>query len=51
MIDLRVEQNLAFKFEHFDSNCGSATLLYYENPEQWLTFPNYDAKILISQEP
>ncbi|MDA3817886.1 MAG: hypothetical protein PF486_10950 [Prolixibacteraceae bacterium] len=38
------------EFSNNGQKCGSAYLNYFDNPEQWLEFPNYGFKILISEE-
>lgn len=42
---------ISTKIKDNSDNCGTNSILYYENPEQWVNFPNYDARILISEKP
>jgi hypothetical protein len=41
--------NYEVKFSNNGEKCGTAYLDYFDNPEQWLEFPNYGFKILLSE--
>lgn len=36
-------------FEDKGEKCGNSYLNYFDNPEQWLVFPNYGVQILVSE--
>jgi len=36
-------------FSHKGEKCGNSYLDYFDEPEQWLVFPNYGVKILVSE--
>ncbi len=38
----------AIKFSDKGEEGGSAYLNYFDNPEQWLVFPNYGVQVLVS---
>ncbi|HIW98281.1 MAG TPA: hypothetical protein H9866_07330 [Candidatus Tidjanibacter gallistercoris] len=50
-IELSAAATLTLHFPHTDKHCGESSILYFENPEQWLDFPNYGAQILLSEQP
>lgn len=51
VIELGVAAQITLHFPHTDKHCGESSMLYFENPEQWLDFPNYGARILLSEQP
>jgi hypothetical protein len=42
---------LEVAFKNKGNWCGSSYTNYFDNPEMWLTFPGYGAKVLISEKP
>ena len=51
VIELGVAAQITLHFPQTDKYCGESSMLYFENPEQWLDFPNYGARILLSEQP
>lgn len=51
IIELGVAAQITLHFPQTDKYCGESSMLYFENPEQWLDFPNYGARILLSEQP
>ena len=37
------------KFQNNGQECGNGYLDYFDNPESWITFPNYGLQILVSE--
>lgn len=50
-VELKVEGKVSMVFPHSDKHCGESSILYFENPEQWIDFPRYGCRILISERP
>lgn len=50
-LELSAVGEVTVEFAHKGQQCGEASILYFENPEQWIYFPRYGAKILISAKP
>lgn len=49
-LDAAVGVKHEIKFDNNGEKCGSSYLNYFDNPEQWLVFPNYGVKILVSEK-
>ncbi len=49
-VELGVEGTLPLKFNDPGSDCGTTTLMYFENPVKRLYFNNYGAAIDISDQ-
>lgn len=50
-VSIEAGPSISFSFdkEHDDDDCGSVSLFYFDNPEQVLQFPNYGARLTISE--
>lgn len=48
-----IESSLAaaaeFSYQYGGEDCGAGYLNYFDNPETWISFPNYGVEILVSE--
>lgn len=49
MIEASLGAEAEFEFRDEGEICGTAYLDYFNNPEQWISFPNYGVEMLISE--
>lgn len=50
-VEINFSTTINIHFENRGEYCGESSIVYFENPEQWLYFPNNGAAILISEKP
>lgn len=50
-VEINLSTTINIHFENRGEYCGESSIVYFENPEQWLQFPNNGAAILISEKP
>ena len=48
-LDISAGAEITLRFTDESEYCGKDELGYYEDPEQWLKFPNYGVEILVSE--
>jgi len=48
-LDVAAGVDYEIKFSHKGEKCGNSYLNYFDEPEQWLEFPNYGVKVLVSE--
>lgn len=50
-VELRLSTTGNIHFENKGAYCGECVTFYFEDTEQGISFPNHNAKILISERP
>ncbi len=48
-LDVAAGVDYEIKFSDKGEKCGNSYLNYFDEPEQWLEFPNYGVKVLVSE--
>ncbi len=48
-LDVAAGVDYEIKFSHKGEKCGNSYLNYFDESEQWLEFPNYGVKVLVSE--
>ena len=48
-LEVRTGAELGVQFSNKGEMCGNASIYYFDNPEQWVVFPNYGVQMLISE--
>ena len=49
IISIEPSASVEFTIKNGGQNCGETSLFYFDNPNRVLNFPNYGAKITISE--
>ena len=50
-LEMGVSAGLTISYTDKLEMCGRAYINYFDNPEQWVAFPNYGVQMLISEKP